>query len=137
MANETIGRPIRKLNAPDLPEDARQFASGLLLVGREHHTERGQHHIETSVSKRERLSVNLTEGDGQPFRRSIDGARDEFGKVIGEQLIEVRTDVARVGFDRTALKHGSRFLIARIVNIAGIILILIGLASGATAFMWK
>lgn len=85
MANETIGRPIRKLNAPDLPDDARQFASGLLLVGREHHTERGQHHIETSVSKRERLSVNLTEGDGQPFRRSIDGARDEFGKVIGEQ----------------------------------------------------
>jgi hypothetical protein len=71
MANETIGRPIRKLNAPDLPEDARQFASGLLLVGREHHTERGQHHIETLVSKRERLSVNLTEGDGQPFRAAL------------------------------------------------------------------
>lgn len=137
MANETIGRPIRKPNAPALPDDARQLASGLLLVGREHHTERGQHHIETLVSKRERLSVSLTEGNGQPFRRSIDGARDEFGKVIGEQLNEVRTHAARIGFDRTALKHGSRFLIARIVNIAGIILILIGLASGAAAFMWK
>lgn len=71
------------------------------------------------------------------WRRSVDGARDELGRVIDEQLSEVRTDASRIGYGRTAIKHGGRFLLARFVNIAGIVLILVGIAVGAAAFLWS
>lgn len=71
------------------------------------------------------------------WRRSVDGARDELGKVIDEQTKDIRADAARIGVGRTAVKHGGRFLIARFVGIAGIVMMLLGIATGATAFLWK
>ena len=71
------------------------------------------------------------------WKRSVSGARDELGKVIDEQLTEIRADAGRIGYGRTAIKHGGRFFIARFVNIAGIIMILLGLIAGAAAFLWK
>lgn len=62
------------------------------------------------------------------------GARDELGRVVDEQLAEMRADAARMGHARTAVKHGSRFFIARFVNIAGIILLIVGAAILAVAF---
>ena len=70
------------------------------------------------------------------WKRSVSGARDELGKVFDEQTQEMRADAARIGYGRTAIKHGSRFFIARFVNIAGIVTILIGVIMGATAFLW-
>lgn len=64
------------------------------------------------------------------------GARDELGRVVDEQLAEVRADAARMGHTRTAVKHGARFFIARFVNIAGLIFIVLGLAAVAAAFLW-
>ena len=71
------------------------------------------------------------------WKRSVSGARDELGKVIDEQLTEIRADAGRIGYGRTAIKHGGRFFIARFVNIAGIVMILLGLIAGAAAFLWK
>lgn len=70
------------------------------------------------------------------WKRSVSGARDELGKVIDEQTREMRADAARIGYGRTAIKHGWRFFVARFINIAGIIMILIGLIGGAAAFLW-
>lgn len=70
------------------------------------------------------------------WRKSVSGARDELGKVVDEQTQELRADAARIGYGRTAIKHGSRFFIARFVNIAGIIMILVGVMAGAAAFLW-
>lgn len=66
--------------------------------------------------------------------RSATGMKDELGRVIDEQLTEVRADAARMGLGRTAIKHGGRFLLARFVNIAGIIMMLVGAGLGAAAF---
>ncbi len=71
------------------------------------------------------------------WKRSVSGARDELGKVIDEQLTEIRADAGRIGYGRTAIKHGGRFFIARFVNIAGIVMIVLGLIAGAAAFLWK
>jgi hypothetical protein len=68
--------------------------------------------------------------------RSTAGARDELGRVVDEQLAEVRADAARIGHARTAVKHGTRFFIARFMGIAGGILIAIGFAIIAVAFFW-
>ncbi len=67
---------------------------------------------------------------------STTGARDELGRVIDEQLSDIRADAERIGHARTAIKHGSRFFIARFVSITGLILIAIGLALVAAAFWW-
>lgn len=69
--------------------------------------------------------------------RSASGARDEFGRVVEEQLRDMRADAARIGTARTAIKHGGRFFLARFVNIAGFVMIVAGLAAGAVAFFWK
>lgn len=69
--------------------------------------------------------------------RSATGMKDELGRVIDEQLTEIRADAARIGTARTAIKHGGRFFLARFVNIAGLVMILAGLAAGAVAFFWK
>lgn len=67
---------------------------------------------------------------------STAGARDELGRVVDEQLADIRADAARMGHARTAVKHGARFFIARFVNIAGLIFIVVGLALVAAAFLW-
>lgn len=67
---------------------------------------------------------------------STTGARDELGRVVDEQLADIRADAARIGHARTAVKHGVRFFIARFVNIAGMIFLLAGLALMAAAFFW-
>lgn len=67
---------------------------------------------------------------------STTGARDELGRVVDEQLADIRADAARMGHARTAVKHGARFFIARFVNIAGLIFIVLGLAAIAAAFLW-
>jgi len=67
---------------------------------------------------------------------STTGARDELGRVVDEQLADLRADAARMGHARTAVKHGARFFIARFVSIAGLISIVLGLAAGAAAFFW-
>jgi hypothetical protein len=67
---------------------------------------------------------------------STTGARDELGRVIDEQLTDIRADSARIGHTRTAIKHGWRFFIARFVNIAGLILIAIGAVLIGIAFWW-
>lgn len=67
--------------------------------------------------------------------RSTSGAREELGKVIDEQLREARADTERIGLGRTAIKHGGRFFVARFVNLAGIVLIVVGIAAGAAAFL--
>ena len=54
----------------------------------------------------------------------------------GEQLADIRAGTARIGHARTALKHGARFIIARFVNIAGVIFIVLGLTVIAAAFYW-
>ena len=69
--------------------------------------------------------------------RSATGARDELGRVVDEQLADIRADAARLGHTRTAIKHGWRFFIARFVNIAGLVLIAIGLAILAAAAFWR
>lgn len=71
------------------------------------------------------------------WRRSVSGARDELGRVIDEQLGEVRADAARIGYGRTAIKHGGRFFIARFIGIAGIAMIVLGSVAGAAALLWK
>jgi hypothetical protein len=68
--------------------------------------------------------------------RSATGARDELGRVVDEQLADIRADAARLGHTRTAFKHGSRFFIARFVSIAGIVLIAIGVVLLAVAAFW-
>ncbi|OYX99514.1 MAG: hypothetical protein B7Y80_11020 [Hyphomicrobium sp. 32-62-53] len=65
---------------------------------------------------------------------STTGARDELGRVVDEQLADIRADAARMGHARTAVKHGARFFIARFVNIVGLIVIVLGLAAIAAAF---
>ncbi len=70
-------------------------------------------------------------------RRGVDCARDELGKMLEEQLTEVRADAARIGHGQTGIKHGGRFIIARFVNIAGIIMIILGLVAGAVVCFWK
>jgi hypothetical protein len=67
---------------------------------------------------------------------STTGARDELGRVIDEQLTDIRADTARIGSARTAIKHGWRFFIARFVNIAGLILIAVGAVLTGLAFWW-
>ena len=67
---------------------------------------------------------------------STSGARDELGRVIDEQLTDIRADADRIGHTRTAIKHGSRFFIARFVTILAAILIAIGVAVIAAAFLW-
>jgi hypothetical protein len=67
---------------------------------------------------------------------SATGARDELGRVVDEQLGGIRSDAARMGHARTALKHGWRFFIARFVNVAAIVLIVAGLACFAIAAFW-
>ena len=67
---------------------------------------------------------------------STAGAKDELDRVIDEQLSEVRADAVRIGVARTAVKHGGRFFLARFANIGGIILMLIGVAAAAAAFLW-
>lgn len=67
---------------------------------------------------------------------STSGARDELGRVVDEQLSDIRADAARIGHARTAVKHGARFFIARFVSVAGVIMIVIGLAAIAAAFLW-
>jgi hypothetical protein len=67
---------------------------------------------------------------------SSTGARDELGRVVEEQLADIRADTARMGHARTAVKHGARFFIARFVSIAGVIFIVLGLAVIAAAFYW-
>ena len=69
--------------------------------------------------------------------RSTTGARDELGRVVEEQLREVRADAARIGTARTAVKHGGRFFLARFVNIAGILMMLAGALATGVAFYWK
>jgi hypothetical protein len=68
--------------------------------------------------------------------RSTTGARDELGRVIDEQLTDIRADTARIGHARTAIKHGWRFFIARFVNIAGLIFIAVGVILVGIAFWW-
>lgn len=67
---------------------------------------------------------------------STTGARDELGRVVDEQLADIRADSARIGHARTAVKHGARFFIARFVHIAGLIFIALGLAALAAAYFW-
>ncbi len=67
---------------------------------------------------------------------STTGARDELGRVIDEQLTDIRADSQRIGHARTAIKHGWRFFIARFVNIAGLILMAAGAVLIAIAFWW-
>ncbi len=67
---------------------------------------------------------------------STTGARDELGRVVEEQLADIRADAARIGHARTAVKHGTRFFIARFINIAGLIFIAIGVAVAIAAFFW-
>jgi hypothetical protein len=68
--------------------------------------------------------------------RSTTGARDELGRVIDEQLTDIRADAERIGHTRTAIKHGWRFFIARFVSVAGLILIALGLVLIGAAFWW-
>lgn len=68
--------------------------------------------------------------------RSATGARDELGRVVDEQLANILTDAARMGHTRSALKHGSRFFIARFVGIAGLVMIAIGLVLLAAGAFW-
>lgn len=68
--------------------------------------------------------------------RSATGARDELGRVVDEQLADIRADAARMGHTRTALKHGWRFFIARFVGIAGLVMVAIGLVLLAAATFW-
>jgi hypothetical protein len=68
--------------------------------------------------------------------RSTTGARDELGRVVEEQLADIRADAARIGHARTAVKHGARFFIARFVNVAGVIFLVVGLTLVAAAFLW-
>lgn len=67
---------------------------------------------------------------------SATGARDELGRVVDEQLADLRADAARIGHARTALKHGSRFFIARFVTVAGLALMAIGAVLVAIALFW-
>jgi len=69
------------------------------------------------------------------WRRSAGGARDELGRIVDEQLKDIGEDAARIGHARTAIKHGIRFFIARFVNIAGLVAMVLGLALGAAAFL--
>ena len=68
-------------------------------------------------------------------RRSTDGAREELGRVIEEQLGEVRADVARSGIARAAIKHGGRLVLARFAAVCGLVLMLLGGAAGVAAFL--
>ena len=56
-----LARPI----FPPRLADAEQLGCGLVLVGREHHAEGRDDHIEAGVRERERLGVRLAEIDGQ------------------------------------------------------------------------
>jgi hypothetical protein len=67
---------------------------------------------------------------------STTGARDELGRVIDEQLTDIRADSARIGHARTAIKHGWRFFIARFVSIAGLVLMAAGAVLIGLAFWW-
>lgn len=65
--------------------------------------------------------------------RDLD-VKAEAADMLNEQFGHIRADAERIGVGRTAVKHGVRFAIARFVGIAGIVLLLIGIALAAAAF---
>lgn len=60
--------------------------------------------------------------------------RAEAADMLGEQFGHIQEDARRKGYVRAAAKHGFGFFAAKFVGIAGIVLMLIGLALAAAAF---
>ena len=63
------GRPVGQADPPARLADPRHFRRGLLLVGREHDAEGGQHDVEARVGERQVLGVRLLETSPAGLRR--------------------------------------------------------------------
>ena len=84
LADEALRRPVGERDAAARAAHAHQFGGGALLVGREHHAESGQHHVEAAVGERQCLRIGLLERDVEalgrgPFARP----RQQRGNVVG------------------------------------------------------
>ncbi len=60
----------------------------------------------------------------------------EAADMLNDNFGHIRDDAERIGYARAAAKHGAGFFVAKFVGIAGIIMMLVGLALGGAAFMW-
>ncbi len=58
----------------------------------------------------------------------------EAADILNQQFGHIRDDAERIGYARAAAKHGLGFFLAKLVGIAGILMILVGLGLGAAAF---
>jgi hypothetical protein len=60
---EMLGHPVGQRDPASWPADPQQFAGRLLLIGREHHAEDRNHHVETGILEWQCLRVGDTEID--------------------------------------------------------------------------
>jgi hypothetical protein len=64
--------------------DARHLCGGLLLIGREHHPERGHDDVETATGEWQRLGIGLKKADVEPIcLGAFAGAIEQCRHVIG------------------------------------------------------
>src|SRR5436190_13341459 len=67
MADEAIRCPIRQADRAAWLADTQQLLGCLLLIGRKHHAEDREHHVERTVGERQIFGVGFLECDRQAF----------------------------------------------------------------------
>ena len=104
-ADEALGRPAREREPATGSGDADELPGRLVVVGAEHHADRGEHDVERLVAVRQRLRVGLGElddevlghgpaaGDLEQLLHVVDAGRDRGPAGSGEG------DVAGAGRD--------------------------------------
>ena len=65
LSDEAVRCPVRQADLAARAADAQQFAGSLLLVGREHDAEGGEHDIEARIGEGQCLGIGFLEGDRQ------------------------------------------------------------------------
>src|SRR5262249_36708082 len=84
LADETFRRPIGKADLAGWLAYAQQFGGRAILVGREHHAERGDHVVESIVLEWQCFSVGLSEFNLQAFSCGARAtALQQRGHVVG------------------------------------------------------
>ena len=80
-----------QLASPILPprlQTRMQLGGGAVLVGREHHAEGRDHHVEAAIRERQRFRVGLAELDVEPFGGgAFAGALEQRGHVVGRDHV--------------------------------------------------